>query len=200
MHSTPHAACLILPKALKLLLDFPKLKCTVPVLKPQAQVRGHSHPPPGRDDAPHSKCMASPSQLDPRVGTVTTLAILFRFVLSFLFSVLSTWPYYLFHQFGSYTNPPLLLKIHMFPVCLMVSALSYLYYVLTLEFLAWDLLSSFKVASFSQLLGQTSVLGNSLLPQIQLPHLLHCCSFVSFLWLVTAPSIHLLLKKKGWRQ
>lgn len=106
MHSTPHAACLILPKALKLLLDFPKLKCTVPVLKPRAQVRGHSHPPPGRDDAPHSKCTASPSQLDPRVGTVTTLAILFCFVLSFLSSVLSTWPYYLFHQFGSYTNPP----------------------------------------------------------------------------------------------
>lgn len=116
MHSTPHAACLILPKALELQLDFPKLKCTVPVLKPQAQVRGHSHPPPGRDDAPHAKCMASPSQLDPRVGTVTTLAILFSFVLSFLFSVLSTWPYYLFHQFGSYTTPPLLLKIHMLPV------------------------------------------------------------------------------------
>lgn len=200
MHSTPHAACLILPKALELQLDFPKLKCTVPVLKPQAQVRGHSHPPPGRDDAPHAKCMASPSQLDPRVGTVTTLAILFSFVLSFLFSVLSTWPYYLFHQFGSYTTPPLFLKYTCSLCGLMVSALSYLYYVLTLGFLAWDLLSSFKVASFSQLLGQTSVLGNSLLPQIQLPHPLHCCSSVSVLWLVTAPSIHLLLKQKGWRQ
>lgn len=34
-----------------------------------------------------------------------------------------------------------------------------------------------------------------------LKHLLvRCRSFVSFLWLVSAPSIHLLLKQKCWRQ